>query len=385
MRDEIYLDNQATTAPDPRVVEAMLPYFTEEYGNPSSAHSAGRRAAEAVETARDQVATLIGADSREVIFAAGATEANNLAIIGAARRSRGRRRLVTSPTEHASVLEVAKAVEREGYEISQAEVDSDGIPVDVSLEQLVSDDTLIVSIAAANGEIGTIPEIGLISQVVRERGALMHTDAAQAVGKIPIDVGTLDVDMLSMSAHKLYGPKGIGALFVRREVQSLVEPQVFGGGQEGGLRSGTLNVPAIVGFGVACELAAASMDEEAARTSMLRDRLLDRLRVEIGGLEVNGTMTRRLPGNLNVRLRGVDSEALIARCTSVAFSSGSACSSSTPAPSHVLLAIGLDRDAADESVRFSVGRSTTEEDVDAAAARVVDVVARIRKLSKAAA
>lgn len=382
MNKPIYLDFQASTPVEEVVVEAMIPYFGTHFANAASSHRAGETAAEAVEVARGEVADLIGADRGEILFVSGATEANNLALKGLLSRSK-RRQLVTLATEHHAVLDAARALESNGVRVDALPVRETGQPDLDALGAAVSSQTRLVSVAFANNEIGAIAPMAEIAEIAHRAGAIVHSDAAQAAGHLPIDVHALGVDAMSISAHKLYGPKGIGALFVKRELRDSLAAQIHGGGQERGIRSGTSNVPAIVGLGKASLLASQLLDSEAARTSQLRDRLLHHLRSGIEGLEVNGGLDRRLPGNLNVRIPGVDSEALIANCPGVSFSSGSACASSTPAPSHVLLAIGASREAADESVRFSVGRPTTADEIDAAANEVVSAARRIRGAMKA--
>jgi cysteine desulfurase len=375
--DLIYLDYQATTPVDPRVLEAMLPYFGERFGNAASVqHVAGQAAAAAVDVAREQVAAAIGADRREIVFCSGATEADSLALKGLMKGSE-RRRLVVLATEHPAVLEPARALRRDGYDVVKLEVDAAGQPSLTDLRGAVDERTLLVSVAAANNEIGTLPPLVEIAEIAHEQGAYLHTDAAQAVGKIDLDVRRDGVDLLSLSGHKLYGPKGVGALYARRELQSLLAPQVEGGGHERGLRSGTLNVPGIVGLGVATELAALGWEEEAERLQALANRFLKKLREKVDGVELNGP-AERLPGNLNLQFLGADAEALIANCPELAISAGSACSAATPTPSHVLTAIGLDQEAAEQSVRIGIGRPTTGAEVDRAADLLAAAVDRIR-------
>jgi cysteine desulfurase len=374
----IYLDYQATTPLDPRVLDAMLPFLTSHFGNPSSVqHRFGLEAADAVEGARRQLAAALGAEPRDVVFTSGATEANNLALKGLAATSPQRRRLVALTAEHRAVLQPLESLAATGFEVTLLQVDRDGLPDLDQLERIVDDRTLVVSVAAANSEIGTLPPLRAIADVCHSHGALFHTDAAQALGKIPLEVDRDGIDLLSVSAHKLYGPKGIGALYVRREHQAKVQALLDGGGQEHGLRSGTLNVPAIVGFGAAAELAGEELGQEAPRLANLRDRLHDALEQELDGVVLNGPPDR-LPGNINLRFVGVDADALIANCPGLAFSAGSACSAGTPEPSHVLLAIGLSHEAASESVRLSLGRPTTGDEVDAAVDQIVRAVTHIR-------
>ena len=375
----IYLDYQATTPVDPRVLRAMLPYFTESFGNAASVqHSAGRAASAAVEAARERVAELIGADRREIVFCSGATEADSLAMRGLTKGSE-RDRLVVLTTEHPAVLEAARSLRRDGYEVVELGVDGEGQPSLSDMREAVDERTLLVSVAAANNEIGTLPPLAEIAQIAHEKGAYFHTDAAQAVGKVELDVDRDGIDLLSLSGHKLYGPKGVGALYVRRDLQPLMAPQIEGGRHERGLRSGTLNVPGIVGLGAAAELAAAGREEEAERLRGLAARLLGTVLREVDGVELNGPpQGARLPGNLNLRFPGVDAEALIANCPELAISAGSACSAATPTPSHVLTAIGLDQEAAEQSVRIGIGRPTTGPEVDRAADLLVAAVDRIR-------
>lgn len=375
--DLIYLDFQATTPVDPRVLEAMLPYFGERFGNAASVqHAAGKAAATAVESAREQVAAAIGADRREIVFCSGATEADSLALKGLTKGSE-RDRLIVLATEHPAVLEPARSLRRSGYEVIELGVDAAGQASLADLRDAVDERTLLVSAGAANNEIGTLPPLAEIARIAHAKGAYFHTDAAQAVGKIDLDVARDGIDLLSLSGHKLYGPKGVGALYARRELQSLLAPQVEGGGHERGLRSGTLNVPGIVGLGVATELAALGREREAERLQALAERFLKKLREEVEGVELNGP-AERLPGNLNLQFLGVDAEALIANCPELAISAGSACSAATPTPSHVLTAIGLDQEAAEQSVRIGIGRPTTGPEVDRAADLLVAAVDRIR-------
>lgn len=380
----IYLDYHATTPVDERVLEAMLPYFTREFGNPASiTHEYGRRAAEAVEQARQKVAALIGAEAREIIFTSGATEANNLAIKGVAWMLRpDRNHLVTTAIEHHAVLDPCKRLAREGWELTVLPVDQHGLVDPDDVRRAIGPRTALVSVIAANNEIGTIQYMEEIGRICRENGVLFHTDATQAVGKIPVDVRAWNVDLLSCSAHKIYGPKGIGALFVRRGRPPVrLAPLFDGGGHERGLRSGTLPVPLIVGFGVACELCAELMEEEAARVGGLRDRLEKRIMNELEEVYLNGHPERRLPGNLNLSFAYVDGEALLMSLGDIAVSSGSACTSATPHPSHVLQAIGRSEELARASLRFGLGRWTTEEEIAYAATRVIDTVRKLREMS----
>jgi cysteine desulfurase len=383
----VYLDHHATTPVDPRVVEAMLPYFTEHFGNAASRqHAFGWKADEAVERARQQVAHLVGARAKEIVFTSGATEANTLAIRGAvaARRDRGAH-IVTVATEHKAVLDVCARLERDGCRVTILPVEPDG-RVDVTrFTDALRDDTVLASVMTANNEIGVLQPVKDIAAACRARGVWLHTDAVQAAGHVPFDVEALGVDLASMSAHKTYGPKGVGALYVRRAPKVAVEPQVVGGGQEQGLRAGTLNVPGIVGFGAAAALARDGMVAEGPRVQALRDRLLAGLTGALDGVTVNGSMTARLPHNLHVSFAGVDAEALMTGLAdAVAVSSGSACASGSRELSHVMRALGVDPRTAWGSVRFGLGRSTTAEVVDIAIERVVDAVSRLRTMSPVA-
>ena len=353
----VYLDYHATTPVDPRVLEAMLPYFSEEFGNPASRqHAYGWKAEEAVEAARGQIAALIGSSPREIVFTSGATESNNLAIKGCAEalRSKGDH-IVTVATEHKSVLDSCKRLESQGWRVTLLPVDRDGL---IDLDQLrsaLTDRTVLVSVMAANNEIGVLQPMAEIGAIVHERGTLLHTDAAQAAGKVPIDVGAMGVDLLSLTGHKYYGPKGEGALFVRKQKPKIqLGCQIDGGGHENGLRSGTLNVPGIVGLGKAAELCAAEMPSESARLAALRDQLLAGLQHNLDGVHVNGSMTRRLPHNLHVSFDSVEGEGLLMALGDLAVSTGSACSSGSHAPSHVLEAIGAVGDGAGAVVRFGL-------------------------------
>lgn len=378
----IYLDHLATTPVDARVLEAMLPFFTEKFGNAASKqHRFGWEAGDAVERARKHVAALIGAGSKDIVFTSGATEANNLAIKGIARAAEGaglgRNHLVTIATEHKAVLDPIAALGKRGWHVTVLPVKRDGL-VDVgAVAEAITERTLLVSVMAANNEIGVLQPIQALAAAAHAKGAWLHTDAVQAAGKVPFDVDDLGVDVASLTAHKMYGPKGAGALYVRRRGMP-VAAEIDGGGHERGMRSGTLNVPGIVGFGRAAEIARAEMAGEAARVGTLRDRLLARLR-SIDGMTVNGSLEARLPGNLNVSFAGVDGEALLVSLDDVAVSSGAACTQAEP--SHVLVALGLSTDRALASLRFGIGRATTADEVDYAAAKVADVVTRLRKMS----
>ncbi len=369
----VYLDNQATTRCDPRVVQAMLPYFDEEYGNPHSVeHGMGRRAEAAVERARAQVATLIGADPKELVFTSGATESNNIAIKGAARfavrMDDPRRRIVTVATEHKCVLESVADLAEEGFEPIILPVRPDGVLDPDALRQALATPTLLVSIMAVNNETGVMQDLAGLAAIVKQQGALFHTDLAQAVGKVPVDLGAWHVDLASISGHKLYGPKGVGALFVRRRPRVRLAPLFSGGGQERGLRSGTLPAPLIVGLGEACRLAGAEMAEEARRIADLRRRLLDRLRAAIPDIRINGAMEPRIAGNLNLTFPAVAAADLMRAVPDLCVSTGSACSSAAIEPSYVLRALGLSDAAASRTLRIGIGRFTSAADVDYAAA-----------------
>ena len=377
----IYLDNQATTPLDPRVLEAMMPYFTEKFGNPHSvSHLYGFEAAEGVELAREQIAALIGAEPREIVFTSGATESNNLAIRGgAAFHGQRRRHIVTAVTEHKCVIESVRLLEQEGCRVTWLPVDAAG---HVSLDQLaaaISEDTLLVSIMAANNEIGAIAALAEIGTLCRAKGAYFHTDAAQAYGKIPLDVKAMTIDLMSLSGHKIYGPKGIGALYVRRRPRVRLAPLIVGGGQERGHRSGTLPAPLCVGFGKAAEIAGQEMAAEAARIKVLRDRLRDGIVSRLADVRVNGDPQSGVAGTLNLSFTGVDSAALMAAMKGVALSSGSACTSAEIEPSHVLRAIGLSDAAARASLRFGVGRFNTGTEIDQVIEAIVAAVTELRR------
>lgn len=385
-RRPVYLDNQSTTPLDPRVLDAMLPYFTEQFGNPhSESHVYGKEAAAAIETARADVARLIGADPREIVFTSGATEANNLAIKGAARfarahpqtERRSRERIVILSTEHKCVLESAAALGREGFTIVCVPVEPNGLVSLDHLAEAIDGGTLLVSVMAAHNEIGVIQPLAEIGALCRSHGVLLHTDAAQAFGKIPLDVEAMKIDLMSISGHKIYGPKGVGALYVRRRPRVRLMPLIDGGGQERGLRSGTLPTPLCVGLGRAAALASEEMAAEAARLRNLRDRLQASLMRRVQGLQINGDTARRLPGNLNLSFPGLTAPDLIAACTTVAMSTGSACTSASVEPSYVLRALGLPDAIANASIRLGLGRFTTEDEVDFAAAALAAASSRL--------
>ena len=380
----IYLDNHATTRVDPRVVEAMLPYFTEKYGNAASRnHAFGWAAEEAVENGRAQVARLINATPKEIIFTSGATESNNLAIKGVAEMYREKgNHIITQVTEHKAVLDTCKRLEKYGYEVTYLPVAKDGRIDPDDLRKAITPKTILISIMYANNEIGVLQPIEEIGKIAKEKGVFFHTDAVQAAGKVPVDVQKENIDLLSISAHKVYGPKGVGALYVRRrnprvQLASIID----GGGHERGMRSGTLNVPGIVGLGKAVELAQNEMPEESKRLSELRDYLKECLFAKLDEIFINGSMEHRLPHSLNVSFAYVEGESMLMGINDVAVSSGSACTSATLEPSYVLKALGVGEDLAHTSIRFCLGRFTTKEEVDYVIKRVTDVVSRLCELS----
>lgn len=380
----VYMDCHATTPVDPRVLEAMLPYFTSQFGNAASRnHSFGWSAEEAVENARAQIARLIGATPKEIIFTSGATESDNLAIKGVAEMYRERgRHIITQVTEHKAVLDTCKRLEKQGYTMTYLPIKKDGrINLD-DLRRAINDKTILISIMYANNEIGVVQPIAEIGKIAKEKGVFFHVDGVQAVGKIPVDVNKDNIDLLAMSAHKMYGPKGVGALYVRRRNPRVqLSAIIDGGGHERGMRSGTLNVPGIVGFGAACEIAMKEMPQESERLRALRDRLHDKLYTKLDELYINGSMEHRLPHNLNISFAYVEGESLLMGINDVAVSSGSACTSATVEPSYVLKALGVGEDLAHSSIRFGLGRFNTEEEVDYVADRLVQVVNRLRELS----
>ena len=384
MKTPIYMDHHATTPMDPAVLDEMLPFFRETFGNSASRnHSFGWAAEEAVEKARERIGALIGASPKEIIFTSGATESDNLGIRGVARAYREKgNHIITSRIEHPAVLDSCKALEKEGCEITYLPVDPTGL---IDLERLqdgITDKTVLITIIAANNEIGTIQQVREIGEIAHDKGVIFHTDGAQGVGKIPMDVKRMQIDLLSMSAHKMYGPKGVGAIYVRRrDPRVRLAPIIHGGGHERGIRSGTLNVPGIVGFGKACEIAAEVMEEESNRLRGFTGRLRERVTAELGDVVVNGHPTRRLAGNLNLSFTCVEGESLLMGMRDVAVSSGSACTSATLEPSHVLLALGIGEDLAHASIRFGLGRFNTVEEVDYVAERVIKEVRRLREMS----
>ena len=380
----IYMDNHATTPVDPRVVETMLPYFNEKFGNAASRnHAFGWTAEEAVENARAQIARLINATPKEIIFTSGATESDNLAIKGVAEMYREKgNHIITQVIEHKAVLDTCKRLEKEGFEVTYLPVEKDGrINLD-DLRRAITPKTILITIMYANNEIGVIQPVAEIGKIAKEKGIFFHSDGVQAVGKVPVDVQKDNIDLLSISAHKLYGPKGCGALYVRRRNPRVqLSAMIDGGGHERGMRSGTLNVPGIVGFGKACELCMNEMHEESERLRRLRDRLKDALFAKLDELYINGSLVHRLPHNLNVSFAFVEGESLLMGINDVAVSSGSACTSATLEPSYVLKALGVGEELAHTSIRFGLGRFNTEEEVDYVANRVVETVNRLRELS----
>jgi len=380
----IYMDNHATTPVDPRVLEAMLPYFGEKFGNAASRnHSFGWTAEEAVENARGQIARLINATPKEIIFTSGATESNNLAIKGAAEMYREKgNHIITQVTEHKAVLDTCKRLEKYGFEVTYLPVEKDGrINLD-DLRRAITPKTILISIMYANNEIGVVQPIAEIGKIAKEKGIFFHVDGVQAVGKIPVDVQKDNIDLLSVSAHKIYGPKGCGALYVRRRNPRVqLSAIIDGGGHERGMRSGTLNVPGIVGLGKACELCQNEMAQESEQLRRLRERLKEEIFSQLDEVYVNGSMIHRLPHNLNISFAFVEGESLLMGINDVAVSSGSACTSATLEPSYVLKALGVGEDLAHTSIRFGLGRFNTEEEVDYVVSRVVETVRRLRELS----
>jgi cysteine desulfurase len=377
----IYMDNHATTPLDPRVLEAMLPYLTGKFGNAASrSHCFGWEAGKAVETARQQVANLIGATAEEIVFTSGATESDNLAIKGIAEnRHKTGNHIITVATEHKAVLDTCKRLEKYGLRITCLSLQNDGLVDLNALRSALSDETILVSVMAANNEIGVLQPIEQIGKLCGERGVIFHTDAAQAAGKIPMHVAAQNLDLVSISAHKMYGPKGVGALYVRNGIE--LAPILDGGGHEHGMRSGTLNVPAIVGLGKACEICQNQMADESSRTSVFRDRLRDKIISDLDGISINGSMESRLPGNLNISFAGVDGEELLTALDSVAVSSGAACTSAHIEPSYVLKALGISDELAQSSVRFGIGRFNTAEEIDYVGELVVQTVQQLRELA----
>jgi cysteine desulfurase len=384
MKLPIYMDNHATTPCDRRVFEKMAPYFTDRFGNASSRnHPFGWEAESAVEKAREQVASVIGASAKEIVFTSGATESDNEAILGVARMYREKgNQIITSPTEHKAVLDSLKFLEGEGYDVTYLPVDRYGRVDPEDVRKAITDRTILLTFMFANNEIGTIHPVAEIGAIAKEKGVLFHVDAVQAVGRVPIDVARMGIDLLSMSAHKIYGPKGVGALYVRRKSPRVrLSPLLHGGGHERGMRSGTLNVPGIVGFGEACEIALREMETEGKGIRLLRDRLHEKLAAALPQIFLNGHPTERLSNNLNLSFAFVEGESLLMGMKEIALSSGSACTSASLEPSYVLRAIGVGEDLAHTSIRFGLGRFTTEEEVDYVAEAVIRNVRRLREMS----
>ena len=385
MTRRVYMDNHATTPMDQRVLDAMLPYFTEKFGNPGSRnHVFGWEAEAAVERAREQIAKLVNAKPKEIIFTSGATESDNLALKGVVEfyKEKGNH-IITAPTEHKAILDTCRALERKGLaQVTYLPVDKSGLVDPGDVRAAITDKTILISIMYANNEIGTIHPIHEIGRIAKERGVLFHTDATQGVGKLPVDVEAMGIDLMSFSAHKLYGPKGCGALYVRaRNPRVRLAPMLDGGGQERGMRSGTLNVPGIVGLGEACELAGTLMERENERILRLREQLRQRIMGRLDDVYLNGHAMQRLPGNLNLSFAFVEGESLLMGLKDIAVSSGSACTSATLEPSYVLKALGVGDELAHTSIRFGLGRFNTEEEVEYVADRVVQEVQRLREMS----
>ena len=384
MKMPVYFDNHATTPLDGRVLDAMMPYLTSQFGNAASRnHAFGWQAEEAVERGRKQIADLIGASSKEIVFTSGATESNNLAIKGVAEMYAEKgNHIITAATEHKAILDTCKHLEKQGYRITYLSLEPDGLLDLAKLKAAITDKTILISIMYANNEIGVIQPIREIGKIAKEKGILFHTDAVQAVGKTPVNVIHDQIDLLSLSGHKIYGPKGVGALYVRRKGPRVqLSAQIDGGGHERGMRSGTLNVPGIVGLGEACAIAQREMPEESKRLAAMRDRLKSLLEDALDETFINGTMEHRLPNNLNMSFAYVEGESLLMGINDVAVSSGSACTSATLEPSYVLKALGIGDDLAHTSIRFGLGRFNTEEEVDFVAGRVISVVRKLRELS----
>ncbi|MDX2471381.1 MAG: IscS subfamily cysteine desulfurase [SAR324 cluster bacterium] len=384
MSEPIYLDYAATTPVDPRVLTKMIPYFSEIYGNAASkAHSFGWKAEQAVIQGRQEIADLIGADSKEIIFTSGATESDNLALLGVAEMySEKGKHIITCVTEHKAILDPAHYLETKGFEVTFMKVDKKGMVDLEELESLIREDTILVSLMAANNEIGTIHPIKKIGKITRKHGVLFHTDATQAAGKIPLDVDDMKIDILSLSAHKMYGPKGIGALYVRRRKPRVrLAPMMHGGGHERGMRSGTLNVPSIVGFGAACKIAQDELEAEATKLKGMRDRLHNKITETLDYVHLNGHETERLPGTVNLSFAYVEGESLMMGMENIAVSSGSACTSASLEPSYVLRALGVGDDLAHCSIRFSLGRFTTEDELTRTIEKLITVVTKLREMS----
>ena len=381
---QIYLDNQATTPLDPEVFSAMSPWFTEKFGNASSRnHTYGWEAEEAVEIARESVAAIIGSLPKEIIFTSGATEANNIALQGAAKNYQNQgQHIITLETEHKAVIDVCQHLSEDGFDITYLPVDKDGMLNVNKFEDAIRDDTIFASVMHVNNEIGVIQPIKELGAICKNKNVIFHVDAAQSVGKIPLNIDDMGIDLLSISAHKFYGPKGVGALYIRRKDPRVqLQPVMFGGGHERGVRSGTLPVPNIVGMGRACDLAADVMNEENLKITTLRDALLQGIRDKNPNALVNGSMEKRVAGNLNMSFPGVNNEAIIAAIPEIAISSGSACTTSTMEPSHVLLALGMSKEEAYSSLRFGIGRFNTEEDIHIAVKSINGCMKKLNKMS----
>jgi cysteine desulfurase len=384
MKLPIYMDYHATTPMDPRVFEAMKPYFMETFGNAASRnHSFGWEAEEAVEKSRKQIADLIGSTTKEIVFTSGATESNNLALKGIAEMYAEKgNHIITAATEHKAILDTCKRLEKHGIRVTYLPVQANGLIDLEMLKEAITDKTILISIMYANNEIGVIQPMAEIGKIAKAKGVLVHSDATQAVGKVPVNVIKDNIDLMSMSGHKIYGPKGVGALYVRRKSPRVqITAQMDGGGHERGMRSGTLNVPGIVGLGEACAICNADMPAESKRMAFLRDKLRGKLESELDEVYINGTMEHRLPNNLNISFAYVEGESLLMGINDIAVSSGSACTSATLEPSYVLKALGAGDDLAHSSIRFGLGRFNTEEEVDYVAAKVIDVVKKLRELS----
>ncbi len=384
MKFPIFMDNHSTTPMDPRVLDAMLPYFVEKFGNAASRnHHFGWEAEEAVEQARKQIAKLIHCDAKEIVFTSGATESDNLALKGVVEMYKEKGdHVVTCTTEHRAVLDACKALEKRGIKVTYLPVGKDGRVNPDEVRKAITDKTILISIMLANNEIGVLHPIVEIGKIAKEKGILFHCDATQGVGKIPVDVDALKVDLMSFTAHKIYGPKGVGALYVRKKGPRVrLAPQIDGGGHERGMRSGTLPVPLIVGFGKACELCEQEMSAESKRIAAMRDRLQAQIMENLDECYLNGHPTERLPHNLNISFAYVEGEALLMGVKEIALSSGSACTSATLEPSYVLRALGVGSDLAHSSIRFGLGRFTTDEEVDYTAKRMVEAVKRLREMS----
>ncbi|MHB8481587.1 MAG: IscS subfamily cysteine desulfurase [Nitrospiria bacterium] len=384
LKTPIFMDNHSTTPVDPRVLETMIPYFTEKFGNAASRnHLFGWEAEKAVENARNEIAGLIHADPKEIIFTSGATESNNLALKGIAEMYREKGdHIITSATEHRSVLDTVRRLEKSGLKITLVPVDAQGIVHPEEVRKAITDKTILISVMLVNNEIGTINPVAEIGKLAKEKGIIFHCDATQGVGKIPVDVEEMKIDLMSFTAHKIYGPKGVGALYVRRKNPRVrLAPQMDGGGHERGMRSGTLNVPGIVGFGKACQICKEVMPEESVKIKRLRDRLQDAIMGTLDFVHLNGHPTLRIPNNLNISFAYVEGESLLMGLNKIALSSGSACTTATLEPSYVLRALGVGHDLAHSSIRFGIGRFNTEEEVDEVAKRTIEAVRRLREMS----